>query len=111
MNVDDKPVSCWVTQKMRVRIAEPVFYSLSAILFPSYEIADSIYNSLIEGSKFEEIANSVSTYPLLGKYLDLGKVDIYQYSEFIRNNLTNLSKGDFTKPIKYDDHYIIFERF
>jgi hypothetical protein len=110
MRVNNNPVSCWVHQKMRVRIAEPILYSLSALLFPSYEIADSFYNNLVDGRKFEEIANSISQFPTLGKYIDIGKVDIYQYSEFIRNSLTNLSVGEFTKPIKYDDHYIIFKR-
>jgi len=110
MRADNKPVSCWVHQKMRVRIAEPILYSLSALLFPSYEIADSFYTNLAEGRKFEEIANSVTHSPSLGQYIDIGKVDIYQYSDFIRNSLTNLSEGDFTKPIKYDDHYIIFKR-
>ena len=110
MRVNNNPVACWVNQKMRVRLAEPVLYSLSALLFPSYEIADSVYNTLVEGRKFTEIANSVSQSPALGKYIELGEVNIYQYSQFIRNSITNLSKGKFTKPIKYDDHYIIFER-
>jgi|NGEPerStandDraft_6_1074524.scaffolds.fasta_scaffold19412_5 TonB family protein len=110
MRVNNNPVACWVHQKMRIRIAEPIIYSLSALLFPSYEIADSFYTYLVEGRKFEEIANSVSLFPTLGKFIDIGKVDIHQYSEFIRNSLTNLSEGEFTKPIKYDDHYIIFKR-
>jgi TonB family protein len=110
MRVNNNPVACWVNQKMRVRIAEPILYSLSALLFPSYEIADSFYNYLTEGRKFEEVANSVSQFPALGKYIDIGKVDIHQYSDFIRTSLTNLSEGEFTKPIKYDDHYIIFKR-
>jgi len=110
MQVNNNPVACWVHQKMRIRIAEPIIYSLSALLFPSYEIADSFYTYLVEGRKFEEIASSVSLFPTLGKYIDIGNVDIYQYSEFIRNSLTNLSEGEFTKPIKYDDHYIIFKR-
>jgi TonB family protein len=110
MRVNNNPVACWVNQKMRVRIAEPVLYSLSALLFPSYEIADSFYNYLTKGRKFEEVANSVSQFPALGKYIDIGKVDIHQYSDFIRTSLTNLSEGEFTKPIKYDDHYIIFKR-
>ena len=110
MRVNNNPVACWVHQKMRIRIAAPKLYSLSALLFPSYEIADSFYTYLVEGRKFEEIANSVSLFPTLGKYIDIGEVDIYQYSEFIRNSLTNLSEGEFTKPIKYDDHYIIFKR-
>jgi TonB family protein len=110
MRVNNNPVTCWVHQKMRVRIAEPIFYSLSAVLFPSYEIADSFYTYLAEGRKFEDVVNSVSQFPALGKYMDLGEVDIHQYSEFIRNSLINLSEGGFTKPIKYDDHYIIFKR-
>ena len=110
MRVNNNPVACWVHQKMRVIIAKPILYSLSALLFSSSEIADSFYNDLAEGRKFEEIANSVSLFPKLGKHIDIGEVDIYQYSEFIRNSLTNLSEGEFTKPIKYDDHYIIFKR-
>jgi len=111
MRINDTPVACWVHQKMKVALAEPVLYSLSALLFPSYEIADSFYNNLVGGRKFEEVANTVSKLPELGKYIDIGEVDIYQYAESIRSNLTDLDKGKFTKPIKYDDHYIIFKRF
>jgi TonB family protein len=110
MRVNNNPVDCWVHQKMRVRIAEPELFSLSALLFPSYEIADSFYTHLAKGRKFEDVVNSVSQFPALGKYMDLGEVDIHQYSEFIRSSLTNLSEGGYTKPIKYDDHYIIFKR-
>jgi hypothetical protein len=110
MRVNNIPIACWVHQRLTVIIAKPLLYSLSALLFPSYEIADSFYNDLYQGRKFEEIANSVSLIPRLGKYIDIGEVDIYQYSEFIRSSLTNLSVGEFTKPIKYDDHYIIFKR-
>lgn len=99
--IDNKPVACWVHQKMRVIVAEPLIYSLSALLCPSYELADSFYNDLVEGRKFEEIA---------GRHIDIGEVNIYQYSEFIRSSITKLNEGEFTKPIKYDDHYIIFKR-
>jgi hypothetical protein len=110
MKVGDKPVSCWVHQKMRVKIDDPVIYSLSALLFPSYEVADSVYNDLVVGRKFEEIAQSISLLPMLGKHIEIGEVDIHQYSESIRSNLVSLSEGEFTRPIKYDDHYIIFKR-
>ena len=99
--IDNKPVACWVHQKMRVIVAEPLIYSLSALLCTSYELADSFYNDLVEGRKFEEIA---------GRHIDIGEVNIYQYSEFIRSSITKLNEGEFTKPIKYDDHYIIFKR-
>ncbi|MDR3667269.1 MAG: energy transducer TonB [Ignavibacteriaceae bacterium] len=110
MLVDNKPVVCWVHQKIKVRIAEPVLYSLSALLFPSYEIADSFYNTLLGGNKFDEVANSISKVPKLGKYIDIGEVDIYQYAEPIRNRISDLDKGEFTKPIKFDNNYIIFKR-
>jgi hypothetical protein len=108
--VNNKPVACWVFQKMRVVIAEPILYSLSALLFPSYTIADSFYNYLVSGRKFEEIAKSNSLLPTMGKHIEIGLVNIYQYPDFIRNKLTNLSVGEFTKPIKYGDHFIIFKR-
>jgi hypothetical protein len=108
--VNNKPLACWVFQKMRVIIAEPIFYSLSALRCPSNTIADSFYNDLVSGCKFEEIANSIFLLPTLGKHIKIGKVNIYQYPEFIRNKLTTLSVGEFTKPIKYGDHFIIFKR-
>jgi TonB family protein len=110
MSINGNPVSCWVHQKMKIRVADPIIYSLSALLLPSYRIADSIYNHLIDGLKFEEVAISVSQFPSIGKYIDMGEVNIYQYADFIRNSITSLSEGEFTKPIKYDDHYIIFKR-
>ncbi|MDR3610856.1 MAG: energy transducer TonB [Ignavibacteriaceae bacterium] len=110
MRVNNKPAACWIHQKMKVISAEPIIYSLSALLFPTYQIADSIYTDLIGGSNFEEIAKNISLYPELGRHIEMGEVNIYQYSELIRNSITNLSEGEFTKPIKYDDHYIIFKR-
>ena len=110
LKINDKPTSCWVHQKMRVSIAEPVIYSLAAAVCSSFEQADSIYKHLINGRNFRDVAKDFSALPAQGDQYELGDVDIYQYPDFIRHNLLNLNEGEFTKPLKYDDSYIIFQR-
>ncbi len=110
LKIDDKPTSCWVHQKMRVRIEEPMIFSLAAVLCPTSEQADSVYRHLISGRSFKDIAKDFSVLPAQGDQYELGDVDIYQYPDFIRLHLVNLNEGEFTKPLKYDDSYIIFKR-
>jgi hypothetical protein len=110
LKIGDKPVSCWVHQKMKVSIAEPVIYFLAAILCSTSDQADSIYRYLMDGYNFKEAAKDFSALPIQGDNYELGEVDIYQYPEFIRHNIMNLSEGEFTRPLKYDDSYIIFQR-
>ena len=110
LKIEDKPTSCWVHQKMRVSIAEPVMYSLAAILCTSSEQADSVYRHLVKGREIADVAKDFSAMPMTGNQYELGDIDIYQYPEFIRQNLRSLSEGEYTKPIKYDETYIIFKR-
>jgi hypothetical protein len=110
LKMDDKPTSCWVHQKMKIRIAEPLIFSLAAVLCSTSEQADSVYIYLINGRNFKEIAKDFSALPVQGDLFELGDVDIYQYPDFIRYKLLNLSEGEYTKPLKFDDSYIIFQR-
>jgi len=110
LKIEDKTYRCWVHQKMRVSIAQPVMLSLAAVLCSSYAQADSLYKHLINGYNFKEAAKDFDAVPAQGDQYELGDVDVYQYPDFIRHNLLNLSEGEFTKPLKYDDSYIIFQR-
>ena len=109
LKIDDKPTSCWVHQKMRVSVAEPIIFSLAAIMCSSFEQADSVYHHLISGLNFIEVAKDHTIQPIEGDKYEIGDVDIYQYPDYIRLSLMNLNEGEYTKPIKYDDSYVIFK--
>ena len=109
LKIDYKPATCWVHQKMRVKMQEPVLFSLAGILCSSSEQADSAYKHLINGKSMTEVAKDYSALPVQGDQYEIGEVDIYQYPDFIRLKLLNLSEGEYTRPLKYDDSYVIFQ--
>jgi TonB family protein len=108
--LNNKPIKIWVNQIALVKIQEPVFWAVSEILCGSYEEARSVYDSLIEGKDFSEMASrySVSATKAIKGYL--GKVDINMYSQPIREQIMKLKDNEFTKPIKYGSKFIIFKK-
>jgi hypothetical protein len=110
LRVNDKPVAAWVHQRIRLKIAEPLMFSIAAAACSTYDQADSVYMHLNGGYDLKEAAKEFSALPVQGDNFELGEIDIYQYPDYIRNNISKLNEGDFTKPLKYNDRYIIFLR-
>ena len=108
--INGKPTACWVHQKMKVKVAEPLLFPLAVVVCTTSEQADSIYEHLLSGIKLNDAAKEFSALPIQGDNYDLGEINIYQYPENIRSNITNLNEGEFTKPLQYEDMYIIFQR-
>jgi hypothetical protein len=108
--VNNKPTACWVHQKMKIKIADPLMFPLAAVVCTTSEQADSVYVHLISGYKLKEAAQEFSALPVQGDNYELGEINILQYPENIRSNLSKLNEGEFTKPLQYDDMYIIFQR-
>ncbi|HCY76911.1 MAG TPA: hypothetical protein DHV28_13400 [Ignavibacteriales bacterium] len=107
---DGHPIKLLIRRKIRVVFVEPNVIPLAEIELQNYELADSVYNALLSGTDFTSLVKkySISTSRSLQGYL--GYVNIQHYSDNISTALSKLEEGEFTKPLKYGDYYVIFKR-
>jgi len=109
-HLNDKPISTWHHIKTQVRYANPHYCCLAEIVCSTQEIADSVYRALEEGKDFGVLAMQYSTAPSREKKGVLGEVDVNLYPENVCQILQDLSKEEYSKPIKYGDQFVIFKR-
>jgi hypothetical protein len=104
------PIKLSVRRKIRVVFEDPKVYSLAEIHLQNYYQADSVYKVLVNGTDFSLLALkcSISDSKILNG--NLGNVNIKHFSEDIRIALANLNEGEFTEPLVYGDHYVIYKR-
>lgn len=108
--LDNDPVEILVRRKIVLQYVEPQAIALSEILCERKSAADSMYSMLTAGSNFSKLAKEYSVSPTKDQGGYLGKVDIRYYCKEIRQILSNLSEDEFTKPVVYGEHYVIFKR-
>jgi parvulin-like peptidyl-prolyl isomerase len=84
--------------------------NLAEILCTTPEEADSVYEAIEQGNDFGELAMRYSVDPSREMKGILGEVNINMYPENIYKSLGKLTVNACTKPIKYDDLYVIFKR-
>lgn len=108
--LDGQPIKILIKRQVKVVFADPVTIPLAEMQFNTLAEAESVYYNLKRGMDFGELAgaHSVSASKQAGGVL--GEVDIQYYSSEIRRILFNLNEEEFTNPIAYGDHYIIFKR-
>lgn len=107
---DGNPIKLLVRTKIRVVFTDPVFLSLAEIELTNILTADSLYKELQKGKDFYELAKKFSVSPSKVNNGVLGEVNIKLYSKNITSALYELKPGEFTKPLMYGDHFIIFKR-
>ena len=104
------PIKLSVRRRIRVVFDNPRVYQLAEIQLQNYERADSVYRALLSGTDFCLLACSCSVSDSkISKGL-LGNVNIKRYNEEIQNALANLDEGEFTKPLAYGYHFVIYKR-
>lgn len=106
----DHPVRLTIRRKVKVIFEEPKFLPLAEIQLQNNDQADSVYNALLNGIDFAILAHncSISDSKILNG--NLGIVNIKHFSKDIRAALNNLDEGEFTAPLLYGDHYVIYKR-
>ena len=104
------PIKSIIKRKFIVMFEKPLLMSLAEIQVKDLASADSIYQALVSGANFSEMAvkHSLGSSRELKGYL--GRIDIKHYSKVILNILNKLDVGEFTKPLSYGDNFIIFIR-
>jgi TonB family protein len=107
---NNAPISTWYYLRARLHYASPIIVSLSEILCTTKEVADSIYMALERGQEFNKLAREYSIDPSHENDGIIGEVNIYCYPENIQRILTHLDLEEYTQPIPYGDHYIVFKR-
>ena len=107
---DGHPIKLLIRRKIRVVFVEPKVIPLVEIELQNYELADSVYNALLSGADFTFLVKKYSISSSRESNGYLGNINIRHYSDNIRDALSNLAEGEFTKPLKYGDYYVIFKR-
>lgn len=104
------PVAVWLRFPVSVRFVEPGPATLSEIVCASKELADSLYESLLAGADFGDLARRFSQTASRVRDGYLGSVDIKQYPMDVQMNITAVSEGGFTPPQKIGETFVIFKR-
>ena len=107
---DGHPIKLMVLTNLKVIFAEPKVLSLAEIQVDNLTQADSVYSALLRGADFISLVLKYSTSNSRDRNGLLGEVNIKYFSESISDELNQLTEGEFTKPICYGEHYIIFKR-
>lgn len=107
---DGHPINLVVRRKIRVVFTEPKLLSLAEIQIDNLEDADSVYQALLNGADFTTLVLAYSTSNSKTNNGFIGNVNIKYFTEDISFELSKLKDGDFTKPLNYGEHYVIFKR-
>lgn len=105
-----EPTDLWIRQSVTVEFQEPIMMALGEVSSGSQHFADSLFQMLVNGTEFNELATQPApAFPEVRVNM-LGTVDITQYPPRLREALTKLRVGDITHPVKIGDRYFIYKR-
>ncbi len=108
--IKGEPVPAWVRQKALIKYSDPVYMELEEILCNNIQLADSVYNALSEGKKFDVLAKDKSVSPSSKNDGNIGIVNINQYPDEIRKTILELRISEFTRPMKFGSQFLIIKR-
>ena len=107
---DGHPIKLLISRKIRVVFADPVIFSIAEIQLNNREAADSVYQALLNGEDFTLLVQNYSISDSKTNNGFIGNVNVKHFSEDISFELSQLKEGEFTRPLSYGEHYIIFKR-
>jgi len=107
---EGQAVSTWYHLRTTVRYANPKYCCLAEIVCATQNDADTVYAALEQGEDFGKLALQYSTAPSKEKNGLLGEIDVNLFPESICKVLRELSKDEFSKPVKHGDKFIIFKK-
>jgi TonB family protein len=107
---DGSPIKMLVRTKITVVFTGALILSLAEIELDNYQLADSVYKELQRGKDFSELVSKFSISSSKNNKGMLGEVNIKLYAKNISNALSQLKPGEYTQPLNYGEHFIIFKR-
>lgn len=100
----------WVRRSVKVFFEDPIIMNLASIAIPDATTADSVYATLNYRSKLEELFTDSSKhnfpYTMEVEY----DQNLGVYPDHVRNELKKLRIYTYTKPLKLDNYYVIYQR-
>jgi hypothetical protein len=108
--VDGQAVTPWIQQKIRVILGARVMLVLGQITVTNAVTADSVFDVLVHGADFAELAREVSvdSFAVAGGYR--GETDVRFLSPRIQEGLLLLQGSDITRPIRVGEKFLVFKR-
>jgi len=103
-------INLLVRRKVKVVYAEPRYISLAEIQCNSRKDADKVYTELLNGIDFTSLVLKYSTSDSKTKNGLIGNVNLKHFSADISFAISKLNEGEFTKPLNYGEHFIIYKR-
>jgi parvulin-like peptidyl-prolyl isomerase len=107
---DGHPIKLVVRRKIKVVFVEPKVFSIAEIQLDYLDDADSVYRALLNGADFTSLVLIYSTSNSRANNGFIGNVNVKHFSEEISFAISQLKEGEFTKPLSYGEHYVIFKR-
>lgn len=107
---EDRPISLWLIQKVRVQFENPYYLLLSQIMCDSYDKAVFVITKLNEGGDFGELASKYSCDSSKIQNGFIGKKDVLLYPPQINGTLKRLAVDQYTQPMEFGKRYVIFKR-
>jgi hypothetical protein len=108
--LDGEPAEILIRRKVKFLYLEPEIIMLGEICCRNIDEAEKVYKELQSGENFSKLARQYSISPTKEQDGIVGKVDIRYYTKNIRGTLAVLKEDEYTKPVQYGDHYVIFKR-
>lgn len=104
------PINLLVRRKVKVVYSEPRYISLAEIQCNRREDADSVYSALLNGIDFTSLVLTYSTSSSKVRNGLIGDVNVKHFSDEISLAISRLNEDEFTKPLSYGNHFIIYKR-
>jgi len=105
-----KDEGMWVRRSVKVFFEDPIIMNIARIAIPNAAQADSVYATLTYRSKLVDLFKDASKhhfpYTLEIEY----DQNLGVYPDHIRNELKKLRIYTYTRPLKLDTDYVIFQR-
>ena len=94
------PIDVWIRQPIVVQVQEPIVMTVGDLASASLRQADSLYMLLEKGTDLDSLFR-----PTIGTF------DIMKYTPSVRDQMKRLSRGEYTRPLRVGNKYVIYKRF
>jgi hypothetical protein len=104
------PNGIWLRRVIKVQFEEPTIMDLAYIRVDELAVADSLYSTFTSRSNFSQIFDRNSFHPFPYTFEIERDQNISRFPEHVRLELRKLKINNYTKPIRLNNQYLIFQR-
>jgi hypothetical protein len=104
------PDGIWLRRVIKVQFEEPNIMDLAFITLDDSTVADSLYSTLNLRSNFIRLFDQSISHPFMYEFEIIRVQNIAKYPEHVRLELRKLKINNYTKPIRLNNQFLIFQR-